>query len=187
MNPELLAILQRLPPTVLKLLQGASPAMGPAGPVVGGVSQLLHHSLPVAPALSQDQAPVMPKADAEDLTPNAHVARGFNMFSPTAQTLAPNAPSPLDNAQWPAGPVGAPAPSQAGPGPAPAPPMPAPRPPEAPAPTPDMGFFQRNSAMMRDPSSGQFIDPTNAANASQASGPDVIQKLMSYFHNKDNA
>jgi hypothetical protein len=47
-----------------------------------------------------------------------------------------------------------------------------------------MGFFARNSAMMRDPSTGQFLDPTAGAQA-QASGPDVINKLMSYFHNKD--
>jgi hypothetical protein len=47
-----------------------------------------------------------------------------------------------------------------------------------------MGFFQRNSAMMRDPVSGSLIDPVNADRA-QASGPDVINKLMSYFHNKD--
>jgi len=48
-----------------------------------------------------------------------------------------------------------------------------------------MGFFQRNSAMMQDPSSGAFIDPSAASDAQQASGPDVIAKLMQYFHNKD--
>jgi hypothetical protein len=55
---------------------------------------------------------------------------------------------------------------------------------DAPQPPQDMGFFARNAAMQRDPSSGAFIDPTNAERA-QAGGPDVIQKLMSYFHNKD--
>jgi hypothetical protein len=49
---------------------------------------------------------------------------------------------------------------------------------------PDMGFFQRNAAMMRDPSSGQFIDPTNAERA-QASGPGLIQKYIDMFHKKD--
>lgn len=47
-----------------------------------------------------------------------------------------------------------------------------------------MGFFARNAAMMQDPSSGAFLDPVNAARA-QASGPDVIQKLLDMFHRKD--
>jgi hypothetical protein len=46
-----------------------------------------------------------------------------------------------------------------------------------------MGFFARNSAMMTDPLTGSFLDPT-AASTAQASGPDVINKLMSYFHQK---
>lgn len=156
---------------------------------------------------------------AHNRTPNGRVSRGFDQFGPGASTgvptmasqnlptpmdaeappqapgalsqaVAPNAPSPLDNAQWPAGPVGAPSQAQAHLPPA-APqgvPMPTARPPDAPQATPDMGFFQRNSAMMRDPSSGAFIDPTHAesAQSQMASGPDVINKLMSYFHKKDN-
>jgi hypothetical protein len=47
-----------------------------------------------------------------------------------------------------------------------------------------MGFFARNSAMMRDPSTGQFLDPTAGAQA-QASGPDLIQKYIDMFHKKD--
>jgi hypothetical protein len=155
------------------------------------------------------------EAQAHNRTPNGHVARSFNMFGPQAsQPQAPmlatppmpapvdmgqfkppvvasdeaqdpgalspnyagphsvggapvnpgapmqaNAPSPLDTAQWPAGPVGAPQ---------------------------DQGFFANNAAMMRDPLSGSFLDPT-AASGAQASGPDVINKLMSYFHKKDTA
>jgi hypothetical protein len=49
-----------------------------------------------------------------------------------------------------------------------------------------MSFLQRNSAMMRDPSTGQFIDPT-AGSQAQASGPDVINKLLDMFHKKDNS
>lgn len=63
-------------------------------------------------------------------------------------------------------------------------PMPMARPAEAPQPQPDMGFFARNAAMMQDPSSGAFLDPAGAERG-QASGPDVIQKLMSYFHSKE--
>lgn len=46
-----------------------------------------------------------------------------------------------------------------------------------------MGFFQRNAAMMTDPVTGMFIDPTAAAQA-QASGGDVIKKMLGLLHNK---
>jgi hypothetical protein len=75
-------------------------------------------------------------------------------------------PSPFDNAQWPYGPVGAPSQAQAS-APAPAPvPMPAPRPAaaaQAPASNPFADFFARNTAMMKDPVTGEFIDPQAAA------------------------
>lgn len=64
---------------------------------------------------------------------------------------------------------------------APAAPLPAPRPAEAPAPTPDTGFFMRNALMMQDPNGGGFIDPMGAASVR---GPDLIQKMMGYLHNK---
>jgi hypothetical protein len=79
--------------------------------------------------------------------------------------------SPFDNAQWPYGPVGAPSQAQAS-APAPAPqapapvPMPAPRPAaaaQAPASNPFADFFARNTAMMKDPVTGEFIDPQAAA------------------------
>lgn len=132
------------------------------------------------------------------------------MLAHINKAFTPAAPSSATGAAWSQG--GSPMaqlPPQAGPGPAPAPPvpappalsaqamapqvppaapqgvpMPAPRPPEAPQAPPDMGFFARNAAMMRDPSSGTFIDPANAERA-QASGPDVINKLLQMFHNKD--
>lgn len=44
------------------------------------------------------------------------------------------------------------------------------------------GFFQRNAAMMRDPSSGSLIDPAAAAQAPR--GPDLINKMMGYLHAK---
>ncbi|WP_368508090.1 hypothetical protein [Bradyrhizobium lupini] len=42
----------------------------------------------------------------------------------------------------------------------------------------------RNAMMMRDPGTGQLIDPQGA---SQVRGPDLINKMMSYLHNKDTA
>jgi hypothetical protein len=64
-------------------------------------------------------------------------------------------------------------------------PMPQARPAGAPQAPPDMSFFQRNTAMMRDPVTGAFIDPTAAAQAQQVTGPNLIDKMMTYLHNKD--
>lgn len=60
-------------------------------------------------------------------------------------------------------------------------PLPQARPAEAPQPEPDTSFFMRNAMMMRDPTSGDFIDPTGAASVR---GPDLINKMMGYLHNK---
>lgn len=77
------------------------------------------------------------------------------------------------------------------PGASPAPvPMPRARPAQAPqaapeaAPQesqPDTSFFMRNALMMRDPASGELIDPQGAASVR---GPDLISKMMTYLHNK---
>ncbi|WP_316235062.1 MULTISPECIES: hypothetical protein [unclassified Bradyrhizobium] len=48
--------------------------------------------------------------------------------------------------------------------------------------SPMSGFFQRNAAMMRDPSTGALIDPAGAAAAPR--GPDLINKMMGYLHGK---
>jgi hypothetical protein len=78
-------------------------------------------------------------------------------------------------------------------------PMPQPRPPQAPqaqaqVPMPmarpegapsgqPMGFFQRNTAMMRDPATGDFIDPMAAQQAqADITGPALVQKFMNYLH-----
>jgi hypothetical protein len=55
------------------------------------------------------------------------------------------------------------------------------RPAEAPQAPPDTSFFMRNALMMQDPNGGGFIDPTGAASVS---GPDLIQKMMGYLHQK---
>jgi hypothetical protein len=130
---------------------------------------------------------------AANHTPNGRVARGFDQFGPQASAPAapmlpaPPAPAPVDMGP-PALSAAAMAP-QGPPAPAPAPavPMPQARPPEAPQAPEPMSMFQRNALMMRDPSSGAFIDPVGADRAQQASGPDVINKLLDMFHKKDNA
>ena len=69
-------------------------------------------------------------------------------------------------------------------------PMPQPRPAEAPQSQPqDMGFFARNTAMMSDPVTGQFIDPAAAARAQAQMGQgSIIKKMLSYLHDKaDNS
>jgi hypothetical protein len=60
-------------------------------------------------------------------------------------------------------------------------PMPAPRPTEAPQPAPDTSFFMRNALSMRDPSTGELIDPSGA---SSVRGPDLISKMLGYLHSK---
>jgi hypothetical protein len=61
--------------------------------------------------------------------------------------------------------------------------MPQARPAEAPQAQsqPDTSFFMRNAMMMRDPASGELIDPSGAASVR---GPDLISKMMTYLHNK---
>ena len=53
------------------------------------------------------------------------------------------------------------------------------------APQADMGFFARNTAMMSDPVTGQFIDPAGAARAqAQMDQGSIIKKMLSYLHNQ---
>jgi hypothetical protein len=156
MNPMLLQLLARFGPRAAGLLGSAGARMGMINiPDVPPVS-------PTTPgALSTGPAPPISGPQTPDMTPAARVAQGWDQFAP-----------PM------------PAPQVVPPAPAPAPAVPTPQPrPDVPAPDP-MGFFQRNAAMMRDPSSGAFIDPTSAERA-QASGPDVINKLLQMFHQKD--
>lgn len=93
------------------------------------------------------------------------LAEGLSMMQSSGGASA------LDNAQWPFGPVGAPKVMAS------SVPTPQPRPPEAAAPVPMpmarpaeaphggalSEFFQRNAAMMKDPTTGEMIDPIAAA------------------------
>lgn len=138
-------------------------------------------------------APMYGAAQGDIMKPNPRSA-----FVQPSAPAAPAAPTPPPQAPWwadgrsfgaaPAAPPPAPAPAAAAPAmrppQAPQVPLPQPRPAEAPSAPPDMSFFQRNAAMMRDPGTGAFIDPTAAAQA-QVRGPDLINKMMAYLHNKD--
>ncbi len=135
-------------------------------------------------------------ARAARLTPNGHVADAFNRLPfpqgsdpMTAGGLAPPAaPVTPQVSDGSFNSIDAAAAPQATPAlPPAAVPMPQPRPEEAPTPQPGgMGFFARNTAMMRDPVTGDFLDPT-AGRQAEASGPDLIQKYMTYLHGKNNA
>ena len=132
-------------------------AFGPAGQMPQPTEPMLPTPPTPAPVdMAPPPSPTVPPA----LSPQALGPA----VGPTSVGGAPlPSASPLDTAVWPAGPASGPAQS-----------------------SPGMGFFQRNAAMMTDPTNGGFIDPEGAARA-QASGPDVINKLMSYFHNKDTS
>lgn len=98
------------------------------------------------------------------MTPNDYVAQNF--MPPTAnQYVANNFPGPSAN-QYVA--QNFPPTMAQGSGAQPHVPMPTARPaqaPQAPQALTPMSFFQRNAAMMRDPVTGMFIDPANAARA----------------------
>lgn len=131
-------------------------------------------------------------------TPQGRINRGFNQFGPqgpaappmlptpptpapvdtsdfpappkqaqVAPVLSANQQSPLDTAQWPAGPNGAPVQSQA-------------------TNVPDFTGQAYNLPIGNSGYQMPAFGPTGSA-PQDASGPDVIQKLMSYFHNKDIA
>jgi hypothetical protein len=129
---------------------------------------------PAAPAADfNDRFPAPSPKPFGPADPSERVNHGHDAFgvSPMQTAMATPAPMPGEGFGRPAAPVVAQST-----------PMPAPRPAAAPQAPEQMGFFQRNTAMMTDPMSGEFIDPTSA---SKASGPDVIAKLMDYFHKKD--
>jgi len=135
-------------------------------------------------------------AHAQNSTPNGRVARGFNQFAPLPSGIpapmleTPPTPAPVDTSKWPALSAQALAPAS-------------PTGPAGPlsvggAPLPNVGPTSVGGAPLG--SQGPFAGPNSVGGAplsgtsdqwaslgpQQSSGPDVIQKLMSYFGNKDN-
>jgi hypothetical protein len=193
MYPQLFNQASRLAPHLQRLMQGGArnafsiPGKfmqidipepdGPAQPVRGP-----------APPISGDNSGD-PKYSA-GASPLDRLKAAFSQFgNPTEPVMADNQPSPLDTAQWPAGPEGGPSPldnaqwpfGPMGAAEASVAPLPRSRPAEAPQAPEDTGFFRRNAMMMQDPMGGGFIDPTGAASVS---GPDLISKMMGYLNRK---
>lgn len=121
------------------------------------------------------------KAEDAQAAPIDRIKEAFAQLKDMHQPVSgPGGPSPLDGAQWPYGPIGAPRPAVAEAGPAPNLGSPVPTPQARPQEAPTvgrpalMGFFERNAAMMRDPATGEFIDPEAASKA----GPGILQGLF---------
>ena len=209
MFPQLLTAAPRVA-QMLSQMSGRIGTLGPPG-ITSRISQIQPPTLSDVMAMPSGGGGVAPPISTDNsMTPNQRVAGGMDMFGPRVATAAPargplpagpplpmaqakdpsqvtdvpsevptfappkpqgspgapvdkSGPSPLDTAQWPAGPVGNPN-------------------------TPGESFWQRNASMMQDPSTGEFIDPQAAQRSQQqqeASGPDLIQKMMSYFNSKN--
>lgn len=121
---------------------------------------------------------------------NGHEPKGAPTGAPAVPqqaALQPTQPMPpvqgLDLPRGPGVPMPQPRPQMAA---APSVPMPQARPavPDdtpQPAPQPDTSFFMRNALMMKDPSSGAYIDPMGAQSVR---GPDLISKMLNVLHNK---
>lgn len=152
----------------------------------------LDGAMPTARTLNNHK-PTMVPPQAPSPSPAAPSAPAAPMANPANWGVSPGAMSAAPGSSWvdstkpptnlmPPAPAAAPAPAPQAPQ---APPMPQAPQAQAPAPQqPDMGFFARNAAMMRDPGTGQFIDPAGAAQAQATRGPDLINKMMALLHDK---
>jgi hypothetical protein len=177
-------------------LMASSMVMGAPGLAAGGAIRAM-------PTLARTASSLMSNAGASPMSmavPGAAQApselapewRGFKEQADKQAELKPAVPNP-QLPWWATGDMtkmfpGA-APQAPAPQPTPAPaqmpsepvPMPQARPAEAPQAEPDTSFFMRNALSMRDPSTGEMIDPSGA---SSVRGPDLISKMMAYLHNK---
>lgn len=191
-NPLLAAIMGSLQPDLLKNHNGyfnspnvqvasrfgamappsaqPTPAQGPAIPG-GQVTGSPLPDVPQAPTFAERFGNMDPaalaKGDRLPMSPNQYVAQNFPQTMAQAPAYAPPDPNRGNMTV----------------------PVPQPRPaaaPQAPAPQPEMGFFQRNAAMMRDPVTGMFIDPSGAARAQQQDQGGLIQRMLGYLGNKAN-
>ena len=156
-----------------------TPNIGTISPLIGGPMSYALQGAAQGDILTNHKPAMLPTA-----APAAPVAP-----TPASPSPAPN-PANWGSLGYPASPPQAPTPTPPTPAPpAVSQPTPAPTPQPRPAvadaqpqPQHDMSFFQRNAAMMRDPSTGAFIDPMGAAQAVR--GPDLISKMMDILHKK---
>lgn len=156
------------------LLHWPSQFKGPNHPnrFVGGMDTITGQPQPAQPPNFDLMGMFNPEAIASQRQPGMQRQQPF----PLADAMAGHSA--------PAGPMAAPPrPQMAQPQPQAAPmPMPQPRPQQAPQ---EMGFFQRNAAMMQDPLTGMFIDPGAAAQAQASSGA-IIPKMLAMLQQKAN-
>lgn len=118
------------------------------------------------PQPTQAMPPVQPMDDAPQRgAPELPWWASGDMTKMFPGASQPSSPVPMPMARPPQAPQAAPA-------------APAAAPQEA---QPDTSFFMRNAMMMRDPGTGELIDPSGAASVR---GPDLISKMMKYLHNK---
>lgn len=182
MYPELLSLASRLAPKVLPLLARAGG--GPMGAALGGV---MNSDILTDPALLErirkDFEPAKP-TPAPAVSPPISTNNLPGLTAQAAPAPPPVQPTqPMPPVQPMDAPAAVPMPTPRPQMAAPSTPMPQARPVDAPQPEAPMGFFARNTALMRDPVSGAYLDPA-AAQRAEVTGPDLIQKFMQYFHNK---
>lgn len=163
-NPLLAAIMGSIQGDIVHLPLRASPL--PASPS-GSVT-----SAPLAPVDNGIHPPIaaMEDLNAAQASPPASIPWWANA---TGASFDNQVPMPRPR------PAMAPSPATVGGGQVP---MPQPRP----AMDAPMSAFQRNAAMMRDPGTGEFIDPQGAARAQaqMGNGSDLIAKMMGYLTQK---
>lgn len=169
MNPTMLAALYRLAPLLERFGARAGTLVGGLGSRAGMIQA---PDVTVSPVPPQVQGGVAPPISTDNysptMTPNARVSDAFGAIGspwhPAGVPLPQARPQEADQS-------------------APGIPMPQPRPADAPQ---SMNFFQRNAAMMQDPSTGAFLDPQAATMAQNSfdNGSGLIDKFMKYFHNK---
>lgn len=161
-NPLMAAIMGSVQGDVLN---NHKPRMyGPSGPAIPG-GQVTGSPLPPVAGMGPPSPPISgpqsPTPAAPPTYPGVDAMAGH--AGPTYPQVDPMAahaaPMPQPRPQMAQAPM----------------PMPQPRPPQAPQAPQEMGFFQRNTAMMRDPVTGMFIDPSAAARA-QAQGGGLNNK-----------
>lgn len=192
MYPQLINQANRLAPYLLRFLnRGGGLASGPSpGFKAGLIDAPEVTASPVAPAVPNGPAPPISGPQSHEPQPPAPPISSHNggptnysgpapigpLFNPFAPpSLGGTAPRIPEGLQRPAAPpVVAQTPQAV--------PQPQARPAAAPQ-AEEMPWWKRNALLMQDPNGGGYIDPIGAQRAG-VTGPQLIEKMMGYLHNK---